>query len=252
MALSSESSSESISEAARVPAAQPLFLTTRWSIVAAADSSNPASAANALETLCSSYWPAVYRFILRFGNDPETARDLTQAFFLDLLQSRAYLRASPDRGRFRSFLLGTLKHFLADEHDRSRAQKRGGHLAFLRFDTLMADSSPSALLPPDHQFDRDWALATLDRSLARLREEFQLSGRAALFDSLKQFLSGEKTASYAEVAAELRITEGAAKMTVTRMRHRFRAIVRQEIAETVTTPDQLETELQSFLHALTT
>lgn len=232
------------------------FTTTHWSLILAARDSQTPGASDALEQLCRSYWQPVYAFIRRTVFNPEDARDLTQGFFADLLRDRSFARANPEEGRFRSFLLGTLKHFLADEHDRATARKRGGHVEFVPFDSAVAESrygiETTATSTPESYFDRGWALALLDRALARLREEFQLSGRAALFDGLKGFLTGDKpAANYAEAAAALRITEGAAKMTVTRMRQRFRAILRQEISQTVTTPDQLEAELRAFVEALT-
>jgi len=231
------------------------FMTTHWSLVIAARDSQAPGVNEALEQLCRAYWQPVYAFVRRTVSNPEDARDLTQSFFVDLLSDRAFARADPEKGRFRSFLLGALKHFLADEHDRAKARKRGGDIEFVPFDTAVAESrygaDPSTAITPEAQFDRGWAMAVLDRALARLREEFELSGRAVLFDGLKGFLTGDKrAANYAEAAASLRITEGAAKMTVTRMRQRFRAIVRQEIAQTVTTPEQLELELRSFVEAL--
>lgn len=231
------------------------FNTTHWSVVRSAVDSKAPGADRALEQLCRVYWQPVYAFVRRTVPQPEDARDLTQGFFAELLADRTIARADPDKGRFRSFLLGALKHFLADEHDKSKARKRGGGVEFVPFDTTVAESrygaAPARGITFEAQFDRAWALAVLDSTLARLREEFELSGRTVLFNGLKGFLVGDKpTVSYAEVAAQLRITEGSAKMTVTRMRQRFRAIVRQEIAQTVTTPEQLETELRGFVEAL--
>jgi RNA polymerase sigma-70 factor (ECF subfamily) len=179
---------------------------------------------------------------------------LTQAFFTDLLGGKVFKRANPELGRFRSYLIGVLKHFLADEYDRSRALKRGGGIEFVPIDVALAESrygfevftesAPAA-------YDRAWAMAVLDRALGRLREEFNLSGRAALFDGLKGFLLGDRgDLTFAMVAEELRITEGAAKMTVTRMRQRFRALVRHELAQTVGTSAELEEELRVFAEAL--
>lgn len=229
---------------------ESLFVTTRWSIVRAASALDSSTARQALEKLCADYWQPVFHYFARSVGNQEQARDLTQAFFIDFLESRSYARATPDRGHFRSFLLGAAKYFLADEQKRANAQKRGGHLQFLQFDTVMADSSPSSQLPPDQQFDKDWALSVLERSLTRLREEYQLSGRGRLYDRLKGFLTGEEANSFADAARELSIAESAAKMMVTRMRQRFRAIARQELAETVGTPAELEVELQSFRQIL--
>ncbi len=216
----------------------------------AANALDSSTARQALEKLCADYWQPVFHYFARSVGNQEQARDFTQAFFIDFLESRSYARATPDRGHFRSFLLGAAKYFLADEQKRANAQKRGGRLQFLQFDTVMADSSPSSQLPPDQQFDKDWALSVLERSLTRLREEYQLSGRGRLYDRLKGFLTGEETNSFADAARELSIAESAAKMMVTRMRQRFRAIARQELAETVGTQAELEVELQSFRQIL--
>jgi RNA polymerase sigma-70 factor (ECF subfamily) len=209
----------------------------------------------ALEKLCRDYWQPVYAFVRRSGANPEDARDLTQAFFADLLAGDWLQRADHGRGRFRSYLLGVLKHFLADEYDRSQALKRGGGVEFVPIDAVLAESRYGVELAsasvPEAAYDRAWALAVLDRALSRLREEFTLSGRAALFDGLKGFLLGDRgDLTFAKVAEELRITEGAAKMTVTRMRQRFRALVRQELAQTVVTSGELDEELQAFAEAL--
>jgi RNA polymerase sigma-70 factor (ECF subfamily) len=185
------------------------------------------------------------------GHNPEDARDLTQAFFAQLLAKQSVHRADPEQGRFRSFLLGAFKHFLADEHDRALTQKRGGHLEFLPLDFALTESryggEPATHSTPDRAFDRAWALAVIDRTLSRLREEFDLSGRVALFDGLKGFLTGDKSfSSYEAAAAQLQITEGAAKMTVTRMRQRFRALIRQELSQTVLTSAELDAELRDI------
>lgn len=231
------------------------FHTTHWSVVRAAGDSQLPGAAAALEQLCRVYWQPVYAAVRRKTPNAEDALDLTQGFFADLLRARAIARADPDKGCFRSFLLGALKHFLADQRDFAQAKKRGGRVEFVPFDTAVAESRYGAgsisFSTMDRQFDHAWALALLDRALARLREEFELSGRAELFDGLKLFLTGDKPpGSYAGAATQLRITEGSAKMTVMRMRQRFRALVRQEIAQTVTTPDEFAIELRAFLEAL--
>jgi RNA polymerase sigma-70 factor (ECF subfamily) len=231
------------------------FVTTRWSLVLATADSQKPGAHEALNELCRTYWQPVFAFVRRTVTNPEDACDLTQGFFADVLSDRSFARADPRAGRFRSFLLGALKHFLADERDRARAKKRGGQIEFIPLDLGLAETRyglESAAIAPECEFDRGWALSILDRALGRLRHEFELSGRTALFEGLKGFLTGDKSAvTYVQAAAALGMTEGAAKMTVTRMRHRFRAIVRQEIAQTVTTPEQLETELKAFVAALT-
>lgn len=237
--------------APREGAADPLFTATRWSLVQAAGADTSAVSRNALEELCRAYWQPVYAFIRRTGKGEADAADLTQAFFADFLRDNSFARADRKRGRFRSFLIGAIKHFLADDHDRAMAVKRGGRVEIISLDTHLAEgrygSDSTVGEPPDTAYDRAWALSVLDRALARLREEFELSGRGALFDGLKGFLTGDKeTASYAAAAKDLRITEGAAKMSVTRMRQRFRALVRQELAQTVVTSEELEEELRDF------
>jgi RNA polymerase sigma factor (sigma-70 family) len=231
------------------------FVTTHWSVVLSAGDERSTAREQALESLWRTYWQPIYAFVRRTVSNPEDARDLTQSFFADLLGDGTFARADREKGRFRSFLRGAVKHFLADEHDRAKAHKRGGSIEFISFDAAMAESrygaEPAFAVTPDSQFDRGWALAVLDRALTRLRQKFELSGRAVLFDGLKGFLTGDKPAvNYAEAATSLRITEGAAKMTITRMRQRFGAIVRQEIAQTVATPEQLELELRTFVEAL--
>lgn len=231
------------------------FPSTHWSLVLAAGDSAAPTAARALENLCGAYWQSVYAFSRRMGATAEDARDLTQAFFADLLRGNPLKRADPARGRFRSYVLGALKHFLADQHDHAQAHKRGGGIEFIPIDLVLAESryglEPAVEEAPGAAYDRAWALAVLDRALGRLREEFLLSGRTALFDDLKAFLTGDRgDLTFAQVAQQLRITEGAAKMTVTRMRQRFRALVRHELAQGVLTNSELGEEIEAFAAAL--
>ena len=231
------------------------FATTHWSVVLAAGDTASLCGREALEALCRTYWQPIYAFTRRTGANAEDAQDLTQGFFAHLLNGDSLKRADEARGSFRSYLIGALKHFLADAHDRSQARKRGGGIEFVPLDLLLAESrygvEPVVETTPEAAYDRAWALAVLDRALGRLREEFTLSGRSALFDGLKAFLTGDRAGvTFAAAAARLRITEGAAKMTVTRMRQRFRALVRQELAQTVLTNSELEEELQAFAAAL--
>jgi RNA polymerase sigma-70 factor (ECF subfamily) len=172
-----------------------VFPTTHWSVVVAAGESAETGANLALERLCRDYWQPVYAFVRRSGVNPEDARDLTQGFFADLLRGDSLERANPARGRFRSYLLGALKHFMADEYDRSQALKRGGGMEFVPIDAMLAESRYGLELASESApaaYDRAWALAVLDRALTRLREEFALSGRAVLFDGLKPFLIGDR------------------------------------------------------------
>ncbi len=203
----------------------------------------------ALEELCRGYWTPLYAFARRSGHPPEDARDLTQGFFARLLEKRDMSAADPQRGRFRSFLLATFKHFLTHERDRAGALKRGGGIELLPLDPGAEEAGfllyPTDLRTPEHAFERRWASALLEKVFCRLREEFVASGRGALFDDFKGFLVGEPPeGSYAAVAARLEMTEGAAKMIVTRMRARYRYLLRGEIAQTVTTPAEVEEELR--------
>ncbi len=221
--------------------------------MAAARQSDHPDSAQALEALCRAYWQPVYRFIRRSVTNPDDARDLTQGFFEHLLENRTLGRADADKGRFRSFLLGAVKYFLADQRDHRAALKRGGQIEFLQFDSVIAESWASGSLSSsaETQYDRDWALAVLHRVLLRLREEFILAGREPVFETLKCCLTGEKSAdTYASLALKLNMTEGAVKMNVKRMRDRFAALVRQEISQTVANAEDLEAELRVFVGAL--
>lgn len=231
------------------------FATTHWSVIQAARDGSSAAARDALNHLCATYWQPVYAFIRRSGSNAEDARDLTQGFFAALLADDSFARADRDKGRFRSFLLGALKHYLVDEQRRAQTRKRGGDRELVPLDVALAETrygiEAVAAVSPEAEYDRAWALSVLDRALGRFREEFELAGRAVLFDALKGFLTGDKPAAgYRSVAAQLRITEGAAKMTVTRMRQRFRVLVQQELSQTVLTAAELEEGLRAFLRIL--
>lgn len=228
---------------------QARFLSTQWSLVLAAGGSSSVAGHEALEELCRAYWPPLYAFARRAGHSPADARDLTQGFFAHLLDGASLSSASPERGRFRSFLLGAFKHFLAHERDRQNALKRGGGLQWVPLDLSVEEAALAGQSEtgdrPDSAYDRRWAAALLERVLIRLREEFALSGRAELFNHFKDFLLGETVGGgYAAVATHLGMTEGAAKMTVTRMRDRYRRLLRAEIAHTVDHPDLVEEELR--------
>jgi RNA polymerase sigma-70 factor (ECF subfamily) len=203
----------------------------------------------ALEELCQAYWTPLYAFARRAGHSPEDARDFTQGFFARLLEKRDLAAADPERGKFRTFLLAAFKHFLAHERERAGALKRGGGIEFLPLHTEAEESGfgsePADLHSPEQAFELRWAAALLEKVLRRLREEFAASGRAALFDDFKGFLIGEPPeGGYAATAARLGMTEGAAKMIVTRTRGRYRLLLRSEIAQTVTMPGEVEEELR--------
>jgi len=231
------------------------FLTTRWSVVLAAGHGEAPAMKRALAELCETYWYPLYAYVRRRGHRAEDAQDLTQAFFARLLEKNAVGAADPERGRFRAYLLGALKHFLANEWDKASAQKRGGGRAPIPLDFEAADvrfaSEREEALTPERAYERSWALAVLERALARLEGEYLARGREALFARLKANLvapSGES--SYREVGAELGMTEGAVKVAVHRLRQAFREALRKEIAETVGGADELEEELRALIAAL--
>ena len=228
------------------------FHTTHWSMVLHARGDS-AGAQAALAKLCAAYWYPLYAFVRRQGLGEHDAQDLTQEFFARLLQKGWLGDVERERGRFRSFLLAAMKHFLANEWDRSRAKKRGGGVATLALDAMSAETryrhEPADTQTAEKLFDRRWAMTLLDQVLARLRAEMLAAGKLADFDALKFCLSGEKTA-YAEVARTLDMSEGAVKVAVHRMRERYRALLRAEVAETVAGPEEIEDELRALLAAV--
>jgi DNA-directed RNA polymerase specialized sigma24 family protein len=220
-----------------VPASRA-FATTRWTVVQSASESASREADAALETLCRTYWPAIHTYVRRFGCSAEDCRDLTQAFFCRLLEKKWLLAADPQRGKFRTFLLSTLKHFLADERDRSEALKRGAgrpHLSLERdFDDDTFAPSDNASL--DQIYDYQWAITVFDQCVHNLQQEFADFGKAADFEVLKEFVALDAApVSQKEAAASLGISEAAAKMAVSRMRRRFRELLRAETASSCST-----------------
>jgi RNA polymerase sigma factor (sigma-70 family) len=241
-----------------LPGQEPgLFVTTHWSVVLAAGVDESSVARNALEQLCRTYWYPLYVYARRRGYDVEEAKDLTQEFFARLIAKNSLGDVVQGRGRFRYYLLAALKHFLADEWDKTTARKRGGGFTFIPLDGLDPEEryhlEPRDEVTPEIAFQRRWALTLLDLALSRLREEFQLAGKERLFDGLKMFITGDKPeTSYAETAATLGMTEAAAKMTVTRMRQRYRTLLRAEIANTVVDPKEVDAELRELAALLRT
>jgi len=228
---------------------------TRWTLVlAAARTESPEPAMRALTELCQTYWPPLFAYIRRQGSDIHQAEDLTQAFFARLLEKNYLADADPGKGRFRSFLLASLKHFLANERDRERAQKRGGGHAPIALDGL-SDEARNRLEPADHEtpdkaYDRQWALTVLEHALKRLRTEYAATGREKLFDTLKPFLTGDAPAhSHAETGAECGLSEGAVKVAVHRLRRRYRELLREEVAQTVATPYEVDGEIRELFAA---
>ena len=229
------------------------FATTNWSLVlAAADTQNPNSG-EALEDLCRKYWPPVYAFIRYRGFDEAKAEDLTQGFFTRLLEKKNLKAADPERGKFRSFLLASVKHYLANEWDREQAQRRGGGGSFrqLALDDVAARySEPSEKVTPETVFERRWAATVLEVALKGLREEVQ-RGTGEEFDRLKGFLTGENAGiRYREVGQELGMSEEAVKVRVHRLRRRFGQILRKQIAETVVDSEEVDEEIGYLLGVL--
>jgi RNA polymerase sigma factor (sigma-70 family) len=225
------------------------FATTHWSIVVDARDGSGKTASDALETLCQSYWYPLYAFLRSQGHESHDAEDLTQAFFAHLLRRDFLRHVDQERGRFRSFLLACLNHFLADERDKASAEKRGGGQVPFSFDACKAEiryrsglTEPSL---PSRIYDRQWALTVLDRVLNALHAEFKAAGKGAMFAELQPLLVGEVNEhSYAETALHLGTTVGAVKMTVYRMRQRYRELFREEIAHTVASPAQIQEEMR--------
>jgi len=224
------------------------FATTHWSVVLAAGAGNTPQAAEALEGLCRTYWYPLYAYIRRQGHDVHEAQDLTQAFFARLLEKELVGRASSDRGRFRSYLLTALNHFLVDDWKRGNRQIRGGGRQILSLDEQATEEryrqEPVDQMSAEKLYERRWATTLLDQVLSRLEKEFVDLGNSALFAELQVFLLGEQIApAYKEIAAKLGLTEGAVKAAVYRLRRRYRELLRDEIAQTVATPDEVEEEL---------
>ena len=228
------------------------FEPTQWSIVLAAGKDQP-EARGALEHLCSTYWYPLYAFVRRQRYGPQDAQDLTQEFFARLLEKQWLADVDRSKGRFRSFLLAAMKHFLANEWDHARAQKRGGGRVPISLDAMTAESryamEPAALETPERVFERRWALTLLDRVLNHLRDEFAKAGKLAVFDELKSALAGDKT-PYSEIGARLGMSEGAVKVAVHRLRGRYRDLIRAEVAQTVDSEAEIEDELRSLMSAL--
>ncbi|MCP4263192.1 MAG: sigma-70 family RNA polymerase sigma factor [Planctomycetes bacterium] len=231
------------------------FATTHWSVVLAAGRPKSASYRQALETLCQTYWFPLYAYLRRHGCNSHQAQDYTQAFFTALLDKGGLGLADPKRGKFRSFLLASLKHFLSNERARARAKKRGGGRKALSLDFENAENQyalePRDELSPEKLFERSWALTVLDRTMARLKAESISMNKEKLFKRLKSYLTADKgSAPYRQAADDLDITEGAVRVAVYRLRKRYRELLRDEIAQTVTSDDQIDEEIRDLFTAL--
>ena len=230
------------------------FVTTRWTAVLAAGRKSSPQADVALEELCRTYWYPLYAYARRRGRSKEDAEDLTQAFFERFLRKNYLGGLSPERGRFRAFLLASLKHFLADDWDRGARQKRGAHATHLSLDWRDADTRYQLDLrddlSPDKLYDRAWAVALLERVVGRLGDECAADGKAALFAQLKPLLTADRSViSYPQAAAALGMSEEAARVAVHRLRRRYRELLREEIAQTLADPAQVEEEMRALFAA---
>ena len=221
----------------------------------AAGCTNQPAAEQALATLCEKYWFPLYAYVRRRVKDSSEAQDLTQEFFARLLEKDILASAAPDRGRFRSFLLTAMKNFLANDWRQARAQKRGGQRRELSLDFAAGDSryslEPGHDLTPERLYERKWVMTLLDRVLDRLRAQYVAESHLADFDLLRPFIGGNRAeASYAEVAKELNLSEGAAKVAAHRLRKRYRNLLRSELAQTVADPADIDDEISWLFRAL--
>ncbi len=231
------------------------FATTHWSVVLAAGQKTTPHSAEALNRLCATYWYPLFAYLRRRGYEAQDAQDLTQSFFVHLLERDRLGTVTPTKGKFRSFLIASLKNFLANEWDKQQTLKRGAHLSFLPLDAKIGETryrrEPSHDATPDKAFEQSWALALLERVLNQLREEYGDAEKQRLFDALQVYLSGDKGGvSYAEMASRLNLTEGSVKMAVLRLRRRFGELLREEIAQTVSKPEEVDEEIRCLFAAV--
>jgi len=248
MAFSKPGDSEAVPTAGQ-------FNTTHWSVVRMAGQSQVRQAGEALENLCRTYWHPIYSYVRRQGHRPHDAQDLTQEFFARLLEKKLYKLASQERGRFRSFLLKSLQHFLVNEWVRGQAQKRGGGQNVLSLDEEEAEriylQATGDQLVPQNLYDKRWALALLEGAMERLGTDYAAAGKRELFDRLQPLLLAEGSgSSYRELAPLLGLTEGAVKVALHRLRKRLGEVVRAEVARTVDTPQEVDAELRYLMSAL--
>ena len=232
----------------------PVFATTHWSEVLNAGRDDSPSVSEAMTQLCRAYWYPLYAYVRRKGYNVHDAQDLTQEFFARLLAKNFLSVADRNKGKFRSFLLGSMEHFLAREWTKAHARKRGGGQTLFSLDEVDAENryrlEPADQLTAEKMFDRRWAIALLEQTLEKLRQEWQANHKGDLFEKVKGLLSGEKgEASYGEIAGALNMSAGALKVAVHRLRQRYGEIVRAEIAQTVATQEEADEELR-FLSAV--
>jgi len=233
------------------------FHTTRWTIVMRAAQSQVQGGQSALAQLCRNYWYPLYMFARRRGHSPDDAQDLTQGFFLHLLQQRALAGVDRLKGKFRSFLLASFQNHLSDAVDRTRRLKRGGDKEFVQLDVAEAEEryglEPVELLTPEKMFDARWAMTLLAEALSRLRQEYANEGKTSTFETLKAFLDPNNSIaspSYDEVANRLQVSTGAVKTLIHRLRKRYTALLREEVGRTVSDPAEIDEEIHALCEAL--
>jgi DNA-directed RNA polymerase specialized sigma24 family protein len=244
-----DSSRESVAATPRI------FATTHWSVVLAAGESDPVPARRALETLCRAYWYPIYVYVRRKGHGPDDAQDLTQEFFAQFIAKELLRLADRDKGRFRTFLLATLDHFLAREWNRAHRQKRGGQFTFVSLDQPSPEEcyrlEPVDNETPEKNFSKQWALAVLQNALAALEKECAAGGKGALFSEVRGVLSDEPDdGTYAVIGERLRMTEGAVRVAVHRLRRRYGELLRAEVVQTVGSVAEAEDELRHLMRVL--
>ncbi len=232
-----------------------VFPPTQWTVVLAAGETQSPESLAALERLCGSYWYPLYAFVRRSGYSPADAEDLTQEFFARLLEHNWVARADREKGRFRSFLLMAIKRFLAKEWDKAKALKRGGQIKFVELGLNTAETrysqEPADPRTPEQVFEVNWALALLAQVLKRLREEYARDGKGGLFAALEPCLIGKREGQpYAALAIQTGMSEGAVKMAVSRLRARYREYLREEIAQTVASPAEVDEEVKHLFRVL--
>lgn len=233
----------------------PSFTTTHWSVVLAAEQSSTPAALEALEKLCRDYWYPLYAFVRRQGHNPPDAQDLTQDFFARFLEKNYLAQVHPAKGKFRSFLLAALKHFLADEWDKLRTAKRGGGQVPISLDEQSPEEryrlEPADEMSAEKIFERRWALTVLEQARTRLRDEYVSRGKGELYHGLRPFEGGEQGgATYAELGNQLGLTESAVKAAAHRLRQRYHELVREEIAQTVSKPAEIDEEIRYLIRVI--
>ena len=231
------------------------FGTTHWSVVLAAGHRSSSNSDQALSELCQTYWYPLYAYVRRRINDFHETQDLTQEFFTRFLEKEYLKDVDPERGKFRSFLLAAMKHFLSKERKRARARKRGGGRASISLDFQAAEGKyrlePTDVMTPERLYERRWALTLLEQVVARLQHELAAAGKPALFERLKVFLTSKQDSPpYRQVADQLGMTEGAVRVAVHRLRRRYRELMMEQIAQTVSNPEEIDDELRQLFAAV--